>query len=89
MDHVLDGDAVSRPGISTGCLLVFIPAARAYVTPELLGGPNVIMIGSVIAQQFGFVFEYPFGSALALTLMAGILVVALGFLRFGQVQGVK
>lgn len=80
---------LSRPGISTGCLLVFIPAAGAYVTPELLGGPSVIMIGSVIAQQFGLVFEYPFGSALALALMAGILVVALGMLRLGQISGVK
>jgi spermidine/putrescine transport system permease protein len=80
---------LSRPGIATGCLLVFIPAAGAYVTPELLGGPNVIMVGSVIAQQFGLVFEYPFGSALALALMAGILAAALGLLRFGQVAGVK
>jgi spermidine/putrescine transport system permease protein len=80
---------LSRPGIATGCLLVFIPAAGAYVTPELVGGPNVIMIGSVIAQQFGLVFEYPFGSALALVLMSGILLGALGLLRLGRVAGVK
>ena len=80
---------LSRPGISTGCLLVFIPAAGSYVTPELLGGPNVVMIGSVIAQQFGLVFEYPFGSALALSLMVGILLVGLALLRVGQVRGVK
>lgn len=80
---------LSRPGIATGCLLVFIPAAGAYVTPELLGGPNVIMIGSVIAQQFGLVFEYPFGSALALVLMSGILLGAVGLLRMGRVAGVK
>jgi spermidine/putrescine transport system permease protein len=59
------------------------------VTPELVGGPNVIMIGSVIAQQFGLVFEYPFGSALALVLMSGILLGALGLLRIGRVGGVK
>jgi spermidine/putrescine transport system permease protein len=80
---------LSRPGIVTGSLLVFIPAAGAYVTPELLGGPNVIMIGSVIAQQFGLVYEYPFGAALALALLAGILAVALGLLRLGQIPGVK
>ncbi len=80
---------LSRPGISTGCLLVFIPAAGSYVSPELLGGPSVLMIGSVIAQQFGLVFEFAFGSALALTLMMGILIVALGLLRIGMVQGLK
>lgn len=80
---------ISRPGISTGCLLVFIPAAGAYVTPELLGGPNVIMAGSVIAQQFGITFDYPFGSALAFALMTGILVIAIGLLRIGHVPGLK
>ena len=80
---------LSLPGVATGCLFVFIPAAGAYVTPELLGGPNVVMIGSVIAQQFGLVFEYPFGSALALALMGGILFAAMLILRLGHVKGLR
>lgn len=80
---------LSLPGVAIGCLFVFIPAAGAYVTPELLGGPNVVMIGSVIAEQFGQVYEYPFGSALALALMAGILLSMVIILRLGRVKGVR
>ncbi len=36
---------LSLPGIIAGALLVFIPAVGEYVIPELLGGPNSLMIG--------------------------------------------
>ena len=80
---------MSLPGVATGCLFVFIPAAGAYVTPELLGGPNVVMVGSVIAQQFGQSYEYPFGSTLALALMAIILLVTVAILRLGRLKGIQ
>ena len=75
---------LSLRGVATGCLFVFIPAAGSYVTPELLGGTNAVMLGSVIARQFGDVFQYPFGSALSLLLMAILLAVALLVLRIGR-----
>lgn len=78
---------LSMPGVVTGCLFVFIPSMGAFVTPELLGGTRSIMIGSVIAQQFGVAFEYPFGSALALALMGVILAVATLLLRYGKPRG--
>lgn len=78
---------LSLPGIATGCLFVFIPSMGAFVTPELLGGTRSMMIGSVIAQQFGVAYEYPFGSALALVLMAMILVVTTIVLRYGKPKG--
>jgi spermidine/putrescine transport system permease protein len=78
---------LSLPGIATGCLFVFIPSMGAFVTPELLGGTRSMMIGSVIAQQYGGAYEYPFGSALALVLMAMILVVTTIVLRYGKPRG--
>ena len=44
---------LAKPGIIAGCLLVFIPALGAYVTPLILGGGKHLMIGELIAQQFG------------------------------------
>ena len=44
---------LSKPGIVAGCLLVFIPALGAYVTPLLVGGGKQLMIGNLIALQFG------------------------------------
>ena len=78
---------LSLPGIASGCLFVFIPAMGAFVTPELLGGTRSIMTGSIIAQQFGVAYEYPFGSALALALMGVIFATAAIALRYGKPRG--
>jgi spermidine/putrescine transport system permease protein len=45
------------------------------------------MIGSIIAQQFGVAYDYPFGSALALVLMGLILAASALLLRGGRLQG--
>jgi spermidine/putrescine transport system permease protein len=79
---------LSLPGVATGCLFVFIPSMGSFVTPELLGGTRSILIGSIIAQQFGVAFEYPFGSAMSLVVMAIILVVAVVMLRTARPAGV-
>jgi spermidine/putrescine transport system permease protein len=65
---------LSKPGIIAGCILVFIPGLGAYITPALLGGGRDLMIGNLIAQQFGGSRNWPFGSAMALILMAVVLV---------------
>ncbi|TXL76036.1 ABC transporter permease [Vineibacter terrae] len=78
---------LSLPGIASGCLFVFIPSMGAFVTPELLGGTRSIMIGSIIAQQFGVAYEYPFGSAMALVLMGLIFAAAAATLRYGRPRG--
>jgi spermidine/putrescine transport system permease protein len=74
---------LSLPGIVTGYIFVFIPAIGAFVTPELLGGTKGLMIGSIVAQQFGATYEYPFGSALSIVLIAIILAVTIALLRLG------
>lgn len=78
---------LSLPGVATGCLFVLIPSMGAFITPELLGGTRSIMVGSIIAQQFGVAYEYPFGSAMALALMGLILLFAVAILRGGRLQG--
>ena len=60
---------LSLPGIATGTLLVFILSLGTFLTPDLLGGPDSIMIGNLIAQQFGQARDWPFGSALSFLLM--------------------
>jgi spermidine/putrescine transport system permease protein len=72
---------LSRPGIVAGCLLVFIPALGAYVTPLILGGGIHLMIGDLIAQQFGSGRNWPLGCAQALILMAAVLVALFFYVR--------
>ena len=72
---------LAKPGIVAGCLLVFIPAIGAYVTPLILGGGKHLMIGALIALQFGSSRNWPLGSAQALILMAGVLIALLFYVR--------
>ncbi len=60
---------LALPGIFTGTMLVFILSLGTFLTPDLLGGPDSIMIGNLIAQQFGQARDWPFGSALSFMLM--------------------
>ncbi|WP_127902283.1 ABC transporter permease [Solirhodobacter olei] len=71
----------SLPGIVAGCLLVFIPALGAYVTPLILGGGKHMMIGNLIAQQFGSGRNWPLGSSQALILMAAVLIALFAYVR--------
>ena len=59
------------PGLGAAFLLCFVLASADYVTPQLVGGPDGVMIGRVIADQFGFSGNAPLGAALAITLLAG------------------
>ena len=72
---------IAKPGIVAGCLLVFIPSIGAYVTPLILGGGKHLMIGSLIAEQFGSSRNWPLGSAQALILMVGVLVALYFYTR--------
>jgi len=55
---------ISLPGIWSGCTMVFLLSAGAFVTPQLLGGSSGIMIGNIIAQQFLNTTNWPLGAAL-------------------------
>src|ERR1700693_2148914 len=72
---------LSAPGIRAGAILVFIPCLGAYLTPDLLGGGKTVMIGNLIQHQFTTARDWPFGSAVSLTLMAIVLAMLLVFVR--------
>jgi spermidine/putrescine transport system permease protein len=78
---------LSKPGIIAGCLLVFIPSLGAYVTPLILGGGTHLMIGDLIAQQFGSGRNWPLGSAQALILMAAVLTALYFYVRNTSAKG--
>lgn len=78
---------LAKPGIVTGSILVFVPAFGAYVTPLLLGGGSHLMIGDLIALQFGSSRNWPLGSAFSIVLMVIVMLALLFQLRrSGQVK---
>jgi spermidine/putrescine transport system permease protein len=55
--------------VASGILITFIPALGAYLTPDLLGGPDSQMIANIIERQFKRANDWPFGAALSFLLM--------------------
>lgn len=64
-------------GVVVGVVLVMIPIYGAFVTPTMLGGADLIMIGQVIEQQFNRSFNWPLGATLSVFVTV-IVVGALG-----------
>lgn len=66
---------LTLPGIAGGCIIVFIPALGNFIVPAVLGGAKSMMLGNLIEQQFLAARNWPFGSALAMLVMAVVLVL--------------
>ncbi len=65
---------LSKAGIIAGCMLVFIPAVGEYVIPELLGGPNTLMIGRVLWDEFFSNNDWPMACAVTMVMLLLIML---------------
>lgn len=66
---------LTLPGVLTGCTFVFVPSLGNFVVPELLGGGRTVMVGNLIRDQFLTARDWPFGSVLALALIAFLVLL--------------
>ncbi len=74
---------LSKAGIIAGSMLVFIPAVGEYVIPELLGGPDTLMIGRVLWDEFFSNNDWPMASSVAVVM---ILLILLPMAIFNKYQ---
>ena len=72
---------LSLPGVMTGVALVTILLLGEYLIPQLLGGGKVFFIGNALVDLFLQSRNWPFGSAIAVTLVAVVVVVLLVAMR--------
>jgi spermidine/putrescine transport system permease protein len=72
---------LTLPGVVAAVVLVFVPVVGAFITPDIMGGGKVEMIGTLINRQFGVARNWPFGSAMSLTLMLMVVVGVLYYFR--------
>jgi putrescine transport system permease protein len=75
---------LSKAGIIAGSMLVLIPAIGEFVIPELLGGPDTLMIGRLLWSQFFNAGNWPMASAVAIVMLLLLMVPILLFHRFQQ-----
>ena len=60
---------LTMPGIVAGSLIVFLPAMGMFYVSDLLGGAKNLLVGNIIRNQFLVVRDWPFGSALSMSLI--------------------
>ena len=73
---------LTLPGVVTGGLLVFIPMCGEYIIPNILGGGKYEFVGNIIGDTFGSAQNWPFGSALSISLMAALSVFVVVYILF-------
>ena len=76
---------LSVPGIIAGSMLVFIPAVGEFVIPALLGGPDSLMIGRVLWEEFFHNRDWPVASAVAIAMLV-LLVGPIMWLQYNQAR---
>jgi putrescine transport system permease protein len=76
---------LSLPGILAGSALVFVPAVGEFVIPDLLGGPDTVMIGKVLWSEFFSNRDWPLASAVAVVLLV-VLVLPLVLLQRARLK---
>ncbi|GAB6087660.1 ABC transporter permease [Alkaliphilus crotonatoxidans] len=70
---------LSLPGVLSGITMVFMPAVTTFVISRLLGGGQFTLIGNLIEQQFLFVNDWNFGSAIS-TVMIVLILISMGIM---------
>jgi putrescine transport system permease protein len=81
---------LSKAGIIAGAMLVFIPCVGEFVIPELLGGPQTLMIGRVLWDEFFSNNDWPMASSVAVVMVLLIIVPLAIFNKYqAESQGTK
>lgn len=76
---------LSMPGVIVAFLFIFLLSAGDFVTPELIGGKNGMMIGNAVATQFGMVSNWPLGSAMVFTMILMFLAILATLLLLSRI----
>ncbi len=79
---------LSMPGILAGSMLVFIPAVGEFVIPALLGGPDTLMIGRILWDEFFANRDWPVASAVAIALLL-LLVIPIVLFQHNQARAAE
>lgn len=77
---------LTLPGLLTGVILTFIPSMGLFFIADILGGNKIVLVGSVIQDQFTRGSNWPFAAALAVVLM---LLTSLMMFVYRKVTHVK
>jgi spermidine/putrescine transport system permease protein len=76
----------AKPGIASGCTMVFMLSAGALAAPQFLGGPNSLWFTPIVYDRFFQAFNWPQGAAYALILLIACIIFVMLVLRLFKVS---
>ena len=76
----------AKPGITSGCTMVFMLTAGALALPQIIGGPSSLWFTQIIYQWFNTGSNWPRGSAYAIVLLISCVVLLLFLMRLFKVR---
>ncbi|PZF78461.1 ABC transporter permease [Aestuariivirga litoralis] len=76
----------AKPGIASGCTMVFMLAAGSLAAPQFLGGPSTLWFTSIVYDFFFQAFNWPRGAAYAFILLTACIAFVLLMLRMFKVS---
>lgn len=74
---------LTKAGILSGCLLVFVPTLGLFFIPDLMGGSKITLISNLIKNQFLSSRNWPFGSAISIIIMILMFIIMNLFTKLG------
>lgn len=74
---------LTKAGILSGCLLVFVPSLALFFVTDLMGGSKVVLMSNLIKNQFLTARDWPFGSAVSVVLILVMIATIALYLRHG------
>ncbi|MBQ8707085.1 MAG: ABC transporter permease subunit [Succinivibrionaceae bacterium] len=80
---------LTKNGVIAGSMLVFIPAIGEFVIPELLGGPDAVLIGQLLWQDFFNNRDWPLASTIAVIMLCLVIVPIMWFFKVQRASEVK
>ena len=76
----------AKPGISSGCTMVFMLTAGALAAPQILGGPSSLWFTQIVYQWFNSGSNWPRGSAYAVVLLLSTILIVLLLMKLFKVR---
>src|SRR4026208_1659114 len=77
---------LTLPGIMVGAFLTFVLAIGDYITPQILGGNNEVLMSQLVMMQIGRRGDFPLASALSIILMAVVTIAYLACARWLKIE---
>ncbi|MEA4973064.1 Spermidine/putrescine transport system permease protein PotB [bioreactor metagenome] len=74
---------LTKPGIFSGTIMVFIPTMAYFFISDILGGGTHKLIGNLIQLQFNQSYNWPLGAAFSVILIVLTLILVFIYKRSG------